>query len=232
MIKSQEFKAKVADRLLLNEKFQYLHLELLEPYRIEFQAGQYISLEIDGERRSYSIASAPAANHEVELCVDVTPGGKGSTYLKNLRPGDELKFLGPLGQFVTKNEEKLLLVATGSGIAPLRSMILDLLETKQDKRLIRLFWGLRFVADMFWLEDFRQRHKHFPNFCFNLVLSKPPEGWPLTSGHVTKEIAELALDQSWGVYLCGNQAMIEEVSGVVGKRGVPQSQIHFEKFFS
>lgn len=238
MQKAQQFKGKVSEHILINEKFQYLHIEILEPHRIEFKAGQYISLDIgEGERRSYSIASAPQMNHAVEICVDVTPEGKGSTYLKNLRPGDEVGFMGPLGQFVVSEgseveEKKLLMVATGSGIAPIRSIILDLLEEKQDKREMKLHWGLRRVEDMFWEEDFRRFHKYYDNFSFHLTLSKPPEHWPLCDGYVTECIeSEDKLGPEWGVYLCGNGYMIEDVTKLVQEMGVSKEQVHFEKFF-
>jgi NAD(P)H-flavin reductase len=239
MSQAQTYKAKVAEHILINEKFQYIDMELLKPHRIEFKAGQYVSIDIGGsERRSYSIASKPSEYHEVEICVDVSPGGKGSDFLKNLKPGDEVDLMGPLGQFVLKpfdeaqgKEKKLLMVATGSGIAPLRSIIREQLEEKKEEREIKLFWGLRFVEDMFWEEDFRRMHKYFNNFEFRFVLSKPPNFWPLNSGHVTQEVETLELGSDWGVYLCGSQAMVKEVSELVISKGVPKDQVHFEKFF-
>ncbi len=236
MNKPQQYKAKVSEHILINEKFQYLHMELLEPYRIEFEAGQYISIDVGGgERRSYSVASAPAMDHAVEICVDVSPGGKGATFLKTRKPGDEVSFMGPLGQFViekSEKEKKLLLIATGSGIAPLRSMVLDMLEFKKEKREMVLHWGLRHVEDMFWEEDFRRFHKYYDNFDFHLTLSKPPDLWPMCSGHVTECVKnEDSLDSSWGAYLCGNKEMIEEVSQLVTEMGIPKDQVHFEKFF-
>ncbi len=236
-MKAQQFKSKVSEHILMNEKFQYLHLELLEPHRIEFEAGQYVSIDVGGgERRSYSVASAPSMKHAVEICVDVTPGGKGSTYLKNLKPGDEVSFMGPLGRFVLSQdkdkEKKLLFVATGSGIAPLRSMVLDLLVTDKDKREIWLYWGLRYVEDMFWEEDFRMKHQFHQNFNYQLMLSKPPdERWPLLSGYVTEEIKELEIGSDWGVYLCGNERMMEEVKKITKEAKVGKDQVHFEKFF-
>lgn len=231
-VKPQPFRGKVAEHILFNDKFQYLHIELLEPNKIEFTAGQYASFAIgNGERRSYSIASEPAMDHAVQLCVDVTPQGKGATFLRNLRPGDEVEFLAPLGRFVVETEPKLLFVATGSGITPIRSMLLDLLQYKKDPREIRLLWGVRLVNELFWLEHFRKLHEIYDNFTFMPILSKPPEHWPLIAGHVTKEVEALTLDPSWGAYLCGNRMMIEEVSRLLVKKGVPQNQIHFEKFF-
>jgi len=85
---------------------------------------------------------------------------------------------------------------------------------------------------MFWVDDFLRMHHYFDNFEFQLILSQPPEGWPLCSGHVTEYIKnELKLGVDWGVYLCGNKAMIEETSQLVQIIGVLKEQVHFEKFF-
>lgn len=242
MDKPQQYKGKVSEHILINERFQYLYIELVEPHQLEFQAGQYISIDVGGgERRCYSMASAPSKKHAVELCVDITPGGKGSEYLKNLKPGDEVRFLAPLGIFVMESrlrqgyveprEKKLLFVATGTGIAPLRSMILDLLRDKQDARPMWLYWGLRFVEDMFWEEEFRQMHEFFENFNFHLTLSKPPNHWPLCNGYVTDCLKdELKLNAGWGVYLCGSKEMVVDGNKLIVEMGVPKEQVHFEKF--
>jgi len=244
MQKPQQYKGKVSEHILINERFEYLHIELVEPHELEFQAGQYVSVDIGGGdpasagqvRRAYSIASAPSMKHAVELCVDITPGGKGSEFLKNLKPGDEVSFLAPLGVFVMKpenlvKEKNLLFVATGTGITPLRSMILDLLRDKQDARPMWLYWGLRFVEDMFWEEEFRQMHEFFKNFHFHLTLSKPPNHWPLCNGYVTNCLKhELKLNADWGVYLCGSKEMVVDGSKLMIEMGVPEEQVHFEKF--
>lgn len=236
------FKAKVRTHELLVGKFQYVDYELIRPPRIEFQAGQYLIMKIPGmdQRRNYSIASAPAQNHSVEILVDVSPGGDGSLYLASMTPGDEVEFMGPAGQFIIadpdddlgREEEKLLLVATGSGISPIRSQILDLLQTKKDKREIHLHWGLRYVEDVFWEEDFREMAEFFPNFHFDLVLSRPPRKWPLCSGYVTHCVAAHHRDFSkLGAYLCGNEKMIGDMMQLLAEKGVPKKRIHTEKFF-
>ncbi len=243
MNKPQQYKGKVSEHILINERFQYLHIELSEQHQLEFQAGQYVSVDVGGGdpasagqvRRAYSIASAPSMKHAVELCVDITPGGKGSVYLKSLKPGSEVNFLAPLGVFVLRqaqdSEQKLLFVASGTGISPLRSMILDLLRDRKDQRPMWLYWGLRFVEDMFWEEEFRQMHEFFNNFNFHLTLSKPPNHWPLCSGHVTECLKhELKLNTDWGVYLCGSKEMVVDGSKLVIEMGVPEEQVHFEKF--
>ena len=161
MKKDQQFKGKIAEEILINERFRYLHIELVEPYRIEFNAGQYISLDIEKEMANYPIASPPAVNHAVELCVVIKSGGKGADYFKALKPGDEVLFSGPFGNFVVEPEKKtlekkLLLVATASGIAGIRSIILDLLEEKQDQRPFGLLITIRDCKDSRCKEQNRQ----------------------------------------------------------------------------
>lgn len=234
--------AKVREHELLAGKFQYVDFELIEPYRINFQAGQYLMMHIPDvdQRKSYSIASTPAQDHSVEILVDISPGGEGSLFLASLAPGDEVEFMGPAGQFVlidpeTKlghEEEKLLFVATGSGISAVRSMILYLLQTRNDRRQIYLHWGLRYVEDLFWEEDFRELTEFFSNFHFDLVLSKPTAQWPFCSGYVTDCVANHYPDLTgFGVYLCGNGKMIVDMQRLAQEKGLSKEHIHNEKFY-
>ena len=255
----QKYKAKVSSHELLAGSFQYLHLELVNPDRIEFKAGQYIIFNIDPSRglcRNYSIASQPTMDHAVELLVDIKPGGPGSEFLKNLQAGKEVEFIGPFGNFVVKDEclkrsdlaaarsdlnkfNQLLFVATGSGISPLRAMILDLLIVKKYQGQIRLWWGMRNQEDCFWTEDFDELEKDSPNFKWDLVLSNPPADWPLHFGHVTQHVLDyvqaqrstLNAQRTTCFYLCGNKAMIDEVSTKLKETGITGEHIHTEKFF-
>lgn len=248
----QTYKVKVTSHELLAGSFQYLHLELVNPDRIEFKAGQYIIFNIDPSRglcRNYSIASQPTMDHAVELLVDIKPGGPGSEFLKSLPTGKEIEFNGPFGNFTVKDEcvihhpssinHQLLFVATGSGISPIRAMILDLLLIKKYQGPVRLWWGMRNQEDCFWTEDFDELEKDYPNFKWDLVLSSPPAEWPLHSGHVTKHVLDYVKGQESRVksqeapcfYLCGNRFMIEEVSAKLAELGISKEHIHTEKFF-
>lgn len=236
-IKIQTFRAKASEHVLLAGRYQYIYFELLEPHRISFKAGQYMSLTIPGMegKRSYSIASSPVKDHGIEILVDTSPQGDGSLYLASLAPGDEINFMAPVGQFVMAedvDEEKLVFVATGSGISPIRSMILDLLETKRDKRKMKLHWGMRHVKHLFWEEDFRELAENFPNFSFDIVLSQPPESWPLCRGRVTDCLREHTKNfEKKGFYLCGRKDMIDDVTSWLKKNDVPDEKIHKEKFY-
>lgn len=234
--KPQQFLARLEDFRQLNEKFIHLSFELVEPHRISFQAGQYVSVKVDeqGTRRSYSIVSRPDIEHGFELLVDISPDGIGSQFLQNLELGDEVNALAPLGQFVVPQdggETALIFVATGSGIAPLYSMLLDQLQVKQDSRPMVLYWGMRYAKHLFWMDELQELAESFDNFSFYPVLSKPSPEWELSKGHVTDLVKVHDLPEGAGYYLCGNAAMIEDVKQVLQEKQVAPERIHHEKFY-
>jgi Na+-transporting NADH:ubiquinone oxidoreductase subunit F len=233
MIKPQQFTAKLADKIILNEKFVQYSFELIQPNTMEFEAGQYISLALPqgNLRRSYSICSAPSNTHGFELLIDQGPNGPGCLYLQSLKFGEEIRFLSPLGLFTIKEPTApIILVATGSGIAPMRSMLLDLLQTKSSQQAILLQWGMRHEADLFWLEEFSELSDQFPNFRFHPVISQPTPKWPLCRGRVTDCLSVHDLVPTAQYYLCGNSQMLDDVMNVLIKRGVAQQNLHHEKF--
>lgn len=233
----QQMTARLEDKIVHNPKFIQYTFELLEPHRMEFAAGQYVSVKVDeqGHRRSYSICSTPDVQHGFELLIDMAPQGVGVKYLEGLQFGAEVSVLGPLGVFtmVDNPEEKsVVYIATGSGIAPIRSMILDQLQVKQDKRPIKLYWGLRHETDMFWLLEFYELSQSFPNFSFHPVLSKPEtEEWTLCKGRVTDCLVNHPDLENAGYYICGNERMLADVIALLEKKGINQSHIHHEKFY-
>lgn len=236
MTPPQPFKAKLEDKIVHNDKFTELHFELVEPNNLEFTAGQYVSIKVDekGTRRSYSICSSPDIKHGFELLLDVSPDGVGTKYLTGLNPGDEIELLAPLGQFVIApdtEEESIVFVATGSGITPVWSMLLDLLQVKHDQRQIYLHWGVRYVDSLIWLDRIQDLEASFSNFHFHPVVSRPVEEWTLCRGRVTDCLATHELPPSAGYYLCGGKPMIESVVQLLSEKGVGPNHIHHEKFF-
>ena len=231
-----QFSSRVSKITFFNHKFCLVHLELIKPSRFSFVAGQYILLDVPGteQKKSYSIASAPEMSHAIELLVDISPGGVGCEYIKKLKPGDSVTFRGPVGAFVIDQSQgkELVFVATGSGISSLRSMLLDQLITRGDKRKIRLYWGLRYVTDLFWEEDFYQMDEDYENLEVEIILSRPPDEWKLSSGYVTDALQVLEKDfSSKSYYLCGGASMIQDVRALLEKKGVLAGNIHFEKYY-
>lgn len=232
----QQFTARLSDKQIYNPKFERYVFELTQPTTMNFAAGQYVSFVVspEGHRRSWSIASSTEVNHSFEIVIDPAPMGMGTQYLHGLKLGDEVKLLGPLGQFVIDDsgaEQAIVFVATGVGVTPFRAQILDLLQVKNDSRPITLYWGLRHAEDMIWQDEFAELSKSFPNFQFHPVLSQAPQEWTLCRGRVTDCLTVHALPENAGYYLCGNERMISDVRALLEGKGVAPERIHREKFY-
>lgn len=232
-----QYQARLSEKETIGEKFLFLKLELVEPTAITFEAGQYLLLNCPDSprKRQYSIVSAPRLEHAVELLVEVIPDGVASGYFQRLQPGDPVSFYAPAGEFFIKPEiqsttDPLVFVGTGSGLAPLRSMILDQLRTREATRKIHLLVGMRHASELFWLDLYEELHDNFPNFTYHVTLSKAPEDWTLCRGRVTDCLSVHDLLPNAHYYLCGNPHMIDDVMKLLASRGVAQDRVHHEKF--
>lgn len=142
--------------------------------------------------------------------------------------------MGPLGQFTlteVSQEKGSIFIATGSGIAPIRSMITDLLVNKKDTRPVKLYWGMRHATDLFWLDDFADLEAYYKNFTFNPTLSQAPVEWTLSRGRVDAIMKVADLLPEVGYYLCGSTEMVHGVMDVLKDRGVAEENLHHEKFY-
>jgi len=229
------FTARFEEKIIHNSKYVEYHFEMENPHRFEFLAGQYVSLKIadTGERRSYSICSAPSIDHGFELLVDISPAGKGAQFLESLEFGQRVEGLGPLGHFVLseQSESAIVLVGTGSGIAPLKSMLLELQEKRPNELPITLYWGMRYAEDLFWLEDFQDIVESSSTFSFYPVISQPVPEWTLSTGRVTDLLAIHTHPPDAGYYLCGSKEITESLQDFLLAKSVESQYIHHEKFF-
>jgi ferredoxin-NADP reductase len=212
----------------------------MESAEIKFCPGQYMIFHVPGLdkviRRSYSISSRPSDRTHFEICVRAVSGGFCSNFVHRLRPGDCIQVEGPYGDFrlADGSPRDILMIATGTGIAPIKSMLLSLLGHTGSRR-IRLFFGLRNVSDLFYaklLSDLRER---YPRFEPTIILSQPdPLGWRGLRGHVTDLIHEqVSADQvsNTDAYLCGGRPMIEEAKRLLINKGMQVDHIRHETFF-
>lgn len=238
----QQMTAKLADKTVFNPKYTEYRFELEHPHTMQFQAGQYISVAVaeNGDRRSYSLTSNPDNIHGFDLLVDHSPQGVGSQFMQNLQFGQVIQIMGPMGKFVVDRakatdpvhpEKELVLIATGSGIAPFHAMVLDLLQDQAETRKITLYWGMRHVHELFWQNEFQDLVESFETFSFHPVISQPIPQWTLCQGRVTDCLVGHELPPQAGYYLCGSATMITDVRALLESKGVLPENIHFEKFF-
>ena len=231
------FSAEVSRIQDLTHDVRAIELRLLEPSSITFKAGQFVSFEVPKQgqprpvTRPYSIASPPGQRDRILLVLNLVQGGPGSSYLFGLREGERASFNGPAGAFYLREEgvRDLLFVATGTGIAPLRSMILAQLE-RGESRSVTLFWGLRSQRDLYWQEELTALAADHPNFSFVTTLSRPDPGWEGASGRVTAVIdTQVSSVGNLAVYLCGGSGMIKDVTARLNAKGL--CPIYREKYY-
>lgn len=199
-----------------------------------FVPGQFLSLTMqrgeDEITRAYSIATAPGGR-QFGLCANLVPEGRLSPLLFGLNPGDEIDFKGPYGAFTLRpTGADAIFVATGTGIAPFRSMLLARLAEEPARRFLLIF-GVRHQAGLLYREEFEEMARSYPNFTFRPTLTRPPETWPGLTGRVqTPTLAALAERPAADVYLCGLREMVDDVRARLKESGLDRKRIIYEKY--
>ncbi|MGH7723905.1 MAG: ferredoxin--NADP reductase [Candidatus Eiseniibacteriota bacterium] len=233
----ETYAARCIENVLLTPRVYEARLELVDPPRFAYKAGQFITVPVaEATLRSYSIASPPEDPRWLKVAVDIQPGGPGSRYFQTLQPGTDVKFQGPYGAFVVRDDAlpHLLFVGTGTGIAPLRSMILDLENRGLGGRRITLFFGARYVDDLMYHEEFlAMAEKHANTFVYHPSISRPEgSNWPGESGRVTAVIPKLLPNvEGTTAYLCGSKEMLKDVTEILVGMGMDKKQIKREQFW-
>jgi ferredoxin-NADP reductase len=200
-----------------------------------FLPGQWVSFRIPHEgqervARAYSIASAPREDGVFQVAITRVEGGPGSNHLHTVEPPAVLPMAGPEGFFTLQPPERpILMVATGTGVSPMRSMLLA--HAVLPRTILLL--GNRTQQDLVYREDFEQMARQREGFSFVPTLSRGPEGWQGRRGYVQTHVAELIaeLGGDCDVYVCGLHKMIQAVRSVVRTElGMPRQRIHTERY--
>jgi len=212
--------SKILDIINLTDS---TYLVRLEKNNFEFKAGQYLVLNIPGENmaREYSIYSKEDDNC-IDLLIKEVTDGKISKELKYLKIGTKVELSGPFGFFILRDSElnqanHFTFVATGTGISPFHSMVLS--NPKLDYEVIH---GIKFNNEAYHASD-------YPAGSYKACTSQ--ERGINFSGRVTQYLKEKGFRKDSIFYICGNSAMVNEVSGYLELKGVPPENIRTEVFF-
>lgn len=227
---------------MLSPNVRELRFERTDGVAFDFQAGQWVSLVLplpDGEgRRAYSIASAPDGSSGLAIAVTKVEGGPGSSFLHELQEGSTIRAIGPQGFFTRPRGavQPSLFIGTGTGVTPLRSMILDALASGDESPMTLLF-GVRRPEDRLYVEELTTLAARHPNLRVEHTLSKPPSEWSARHGYVQTHVEELWRDlESKGMgsphaYICGLERMVGAVRDLLRKQmGVERKQVHSERY--
>jgi CDP-4-dehydro-6-deoxyglucose reductase len=207
--------AHVLETEFVTSDIAIFRLRLTASDALTFVAGQYVDLLLpDGERRSFSIANPPSATgrQDLEFHIRHVSGGAFTGKLfAGLPAGMEFSIEAPLGSFYLRESLRpAIMLASGTGYAPIRSMLLDLLPRLQKRRVI-LYWGARKLEDVYKFEEAENLARDYPDFAFVPVLSEMADGdgWRGRTGFVHQAVAQDFPDlSSWDVYACGTPLMV------------------------
>jgi len=237
----KEFQTQVLSLHDLAHDIKEIRLKLINPGEMSFRPGQYIQVKIPpyGQVkrpvfRTYSLAGKPSEKQELELEVKYVPNGISTTFIhKHLKEGDLLSINGPHGNaFPVDGPRNVILVAGGSGMSPVKSVLLDMVS-RHDNRRIRYFFGAKSRRDLFLLDLMRRFEDELEDFQFIPALSDPAPGdnWPgekgLISDVMDRNIPDIA---DTIAYLCGSPPMIDACVKVLRDKGLPGELIHYDKF--
>ena len=235
----QTARARVEAVERLTHDIRLLRVALVDQERLTFQPGQYVDIKIPGadEHRSFSMANTPSTAHELEFMIKVYPDGHFSGLLDSgaIKVGDELELTGPYGVFTLRatSTRRMLFIGGGAGMAPILSLLRSLEESGNGRPAV-YYYGARGPDDLFHVEELEGLAERLPDFRFVPALSEieaDGNGWKGETGLITDVVDRLEGDVSEvEAYVCGPPPMVEAAIALLERRGVPESQIHFDKF--
>ncbi len=233
------FKSTVSSTRSLTHDMKEVRFKLIEPAEIEFKVGHYIQIEApspDGKVfRAYSLSSPCYVHDEVEVGVRLIPGGIASTYIHNMKVGDPVTFTGPFGEFKLNEDPEceLICVGGGAGMSPMKNIIYSVYD-RWPERSVWLFFGCRTVNDVFYLEEYKELARKYPNFKVIYALSDPlgpDDQWDGETGFVHLSVDKyLSEPKQRQAFLCGPPPMIEAVWRVLEDKGLTDKDIFYDKF--
>lgn len=242
LFRIKEFKVRIEKQKNLTDDIMAVQLKILDDEEgIVFKPGQYVQLTVpkykltrESEYRAYSVASSSEATRDLELLITKVEEGAVSTYVHEyMKEGEELTINGPYGDFYLHESEKdILLIATGSGLAPLLSILQQIEKDKIDRNTT-LFFGARKRKDLLYYDELNALATKLQHFTFIPTLSRPTEEdqWEGEKGRVTDLIEKYVPDKApIEVYICGSPVMVESCDELLKKKGISAEDIFYDKF--
>ena len=235
----QTLTARLARSVALSEPTKHLEFEVPGQPRFGFVAGQWLSFKAnkpDGEEitRAYSIASPPAEDNRFALCLNRVQDGFMSNLLCDMKEGKEIRCQGPFGDFILRPPLRdTIFIATGTGIAPFRSM-LEWLLADLARHLDKQFWLLfcnRTEKDIYYHQEFLTLAARHANFHYMPTVSRAGPEWQGRRGYVQEHLPGIVQGrENMHAYVCGLDKMIKANRELLKSLGWDRKSILYEKY--
>lgn len=231
----QTYIGRVRSMERLSDEVMRVMVSLPTGETLHFVAGQYINILLpNGQRRAFSFANPPQRSEHIELHIRLIPGGRFTTHVfTQMKPGDDLRFEGPLGSFhLREGSRPIIFVAGATGFAPVKSIVEDAFH-RGLRRSMLLYWGVRRPKDLYMMDLAQRWQQEHDNFNFVPVLSEPrPEDqWRGRSGFVHEAIvADFPDLEGYEVYVCGSAKMVDAAFPAFVRQGLAQDYCFSDAF--
>jgi len=235
----QTVTVRLARSVSLSEQTKHLEFEVLGVPRFGFVAGQWLSLKAnkpDGEEitRAYSIASPPSDDSRFALCLNRVQDGFMSNFLCDMKEGQEIRSQGPFGDFILRPPLRdTVFIATGTGIAPFRSMLHWLLAdtARHQGKQIWLLFGNRTEKDIYYHPEFLSLASRHANFHYLPSLSRGGPEWQGLRGYVQEHLPGIVQGRvDMHAYICGLDKMIKVNRDLLKGMGWDRKSVLYEKY--
>ena len=234
----QTHTARLTRSIALAGFTKHLEFEMQNIARFGFVPGQWLSLkhtESDGEEitRAYSIASPPGENNRFALCLNRVQDGFMSNFLCDMNEGDEISCQGPFGDFILRPPMRdTIFIATGTGIAPFRSMVHWLVaDPSRHERQLWLLFGSRTEQDIYYHQEFLRLAEAHKNFHYLPTLSRGAPDWQGLRGYVQEHVPGIVSGRTeMHAYICGLDKMIRANRDLLKSLGWDRKSIRYEKY--
>ncbi len=226
--------ARLLEHREISPETRHFSFEVPGDAGMDFIPGQFVSFteQLNGKEvtRAYSISSPPSGNR-FDLVLNRVPDGRFSPHLFNLNAGAELDFKGPYGNFVFRDPiADSILVATGTGIGPFRSMLMAQLPHDSQTNFTLVF-GVRHEDGILYREQFEETERQHPNFKFVPTVTQPGTNWKGLTGRVQPHVMEILGDRrDMDVYICGMKEMVDTLRAQLKEAGMDRRRVIFEKY--
>ena len=233
---SGEYETRIEINEPLTKDIRRLRLRIVDADGMRFTAGQFANIQVPGTQllRPYSMANSPEEKNILEFIIKVFPDGRFSQLLEGrLNTGDRLQVHGPYGELrIRLSHRNIIMVAGGSGLAPILSMLYRLAE-KGNERPVQFFFGARTNDDLYHIKEIEAVAQTMPVLQFIPVLSDSwPGDWRGETGLVTEALARYRESfRNCDAYLCGPPPMIDAATSLLVERGVRARNVYFDAFY-
>jgi ferredoxin-NADP reductase len=235
----QTLRARLIQASWLSAITRHLEFEMENVPRFGFVAGQWLSLKHnrpDGEEitRAYSIASPPDVNQRFALCLNRVQDGFMSNFLCDMKIGDPIDCQGPFGDFILRPPMRdTIFIATGTGVAPFRSMLHWVLAdpARYQGKQLWLVFGNRTEQDIYYHQEFLRFAQDHANFHYLPTLSRGGPEWQGLRGYVQDHVPAIVQGRSeMHAYICGLDKMIKANRDLLKSMGWDRKDIRYEKY--